>query len=240
MATSQNGWPVVTEDKIDNTPILGARFPRGFLKGDVYKAFTWLFTQLNNRVEPIENGLPRDEWGYNVRKIEGSDDWSNHSSGTAGDYNARYHPMGVRNTYSEKDRDEIRQILREAGGLFRWGGNFSGRPDDMHFEIVKGPEAVHDFVLSISPKGQWKMTVILAGLALPTLMEGDDDNRMAGYGYVRRAQTLLNLIVHSTLKIDGQYGPATVAAVKKLASNANGKTIGLAEWRQLYGLIKVN
>lgn len=240
MATSQNGWPVVSEDKVDNSPILGVKFPRGFLKGDVYKAFTWLFTQLNNRVEPIDNGEPRDEWGYNVRQIEGSDDFSNHASATAGDYNARFHPMGRRNTYSEKDRAEIRKILREANGIFRWGGDYTGRPDDMHFEIIKGEGDVHNFVVSIAPKGQWKMTVTLNGLGLPTLMQGDDDNKMMGYGYVRRAQTLLNLILHTDLKVDGEYGVKTVAAVKQLASNANGKTIGLAEWKQLYGLIRVN
>lgn len=150
--TSQNGWPVVSASAIDNGPILGEVFPNGFLAGDVKKAFVWLFTQLNNRVEKIDNGLPRDEWGWYVKNIEGSATISNHASGTAGDYNARFHPMGVRNTYNASQRAEIHKILAEARGVFRWGGDYTGRPDDMHFEINVGRTTVNSFVHSLEQK----------------------------------------------------------------------------------------
>ena len=83
----------------------------------------------------------------------------------------------------------------------------------------------------------YTMSVSLNGYTLPKLVQGDDDNRMAGYNYVNRAQQELNWVVAADLTVDGVYGPATVAAVKKL-NTGDGKTIGLAEWIKLYGLAK--
>jgi len=200
VATSQNGWPVIfaadRDTKIDNGTILGTTFPNGFLAGDVKKAFVWLWTQLDRRVERIDNGTPRDEWGYNVREIEGSDDYSNHSSGTAGDYNARLHPMGVRNTYSEADRAEIHKILQEADGIFRWGGDYTGRPDDMHFEIIKGRDAVHAFVLKIED-----------GDADMLVKKGDTGEE------VKFWQHALTDLGYAVGEVDGEYGPKMEAAV---------------------------
>ena len=71
MVNSQNGWPVVGTDKIDRTPIDGVFYPNGFLEGDVWKAFNWLFIQLDRRVEAVELGTPKDEWGDYVKNIEG-------------------------------------------------------------------------------------------------------------------------------------------------------------------------
>lgn len=85
---------------------------------------------------------------------------------------------------------------------------------------------------------RYAMTLPLDGYKLPTLRQGDNDNTMAGYNYVTRAQILLNSIVHTGLTVDGVYGEATRAAVLKLEANGNGSTIGLAEWVQLYGLSK--
>lgn len=237
MATSQNGWPVqFNDDSIDRTPILGQRFPNGFLKGNVYEAFVWLFTQLNNRVERVALGTPADDWGWYVKKIEGSTTYSNHASGTAGDYNASRHPMGVRNTYSAAQRAEIHRILHEADGVFRWGGDYVNRPDDMHFEINVSSDKVADFVKTIRPKEEWKMSIALNGYSLPKLEQGDDDDRMAGPHYVTRAQLLLNYTIGAGLTVDGVYGPATTAAVKKLPTASDGKTVALAEWTVLYGL----
>lgn len=88
------------------------------------------------------------------------------------------------------------------------------------------------------PTKGYAMTIALEGYSLPKLVQGDDDNRMAGYNYVTRAQLMLNSILHSGLTTDGVYGPATAAAVKQLVSTGNGTAIGLPEWAQLYGLSK--
>jgi hypothetical protein len=139
MATSQNGWPVVGQSAVVDRAVLGVEFPNGWLKGDVDVVFTYLIGRLHREVEPLDDG---GCWGWFVKKIEGSKTISNHASGTAIDYNAPAHPMGVRNTYSASDRAKIRAILADLNGVVRWGGDYTGRPDDMHFEIVKGTAAV--------------------------------------------------------------------------------------------------
>jgi hypothetical protein len=50
--------------------------------------------------------------------------------------------MGSRNTYSEADQAKIRAILADLDGVVRWGGDYTGRPDDMHFEIHADRAAV--------------------------------------------------------------------------------------------------
>ncbi len=135
VAQSQNGWPVVGTAAITDRALFGVEFPNGWLKGDVDVIFTHLIGRLHREVEPmIDPGC----WGYYVKPIEGSKTQSNHSSGTAFDYNAPKHPMGTRNTYSSAKRARIRSILAFYEGAVRWGGDYTGRPDDMHFEINKG------------------------------------------------------------------------------------------------------
>lgn len=132
MANSQNGWPVVGRSAVTDRAVHGVEFPNGWLKGDVDTVFTYLIARLNSEVEPIRKGWC---WGWFVKEIEGSNTISNHASGTAIDYNAPAHPMGKRNTYSESRRARIRKILSDLDGVVRWGGDYTGRPDDMHFEI---------------------------------------------------------------------------------------------------------
>ena len=139
MSRSQNGWTVIDHDGCVDRAVLGVEFPNGWRRGDVDVVFTHLIGRLHREVERIDNG---GCWGWFVKPIEGSTTISNHASGTAIDYNAPAHPMGSRNTYSAADRAKIRAILSDLDGVVRWGGDYTGRPDDMHFEIVKGSAAV--------------------------------------------------------------------------------------------------
>lgn len=139
MAQSQNDWPVVQQSAVVERTIGGAPIVNGWLRGDVDVVFTDLATWLDREVE---RSITPGCWGHNIRKIEDSDDYSNHSSGTAFDYNAPNHPMGKRNTYSAANRAKIRERLKRYDGVVRWGGDYSGRPDDMHFEINAGRAAV--------------------------------------------------------------------------------------------------
>lgn len=130
MATSQNGWSV-RPDASDLTPL-------PWVSGRVHPAtlpiFNYLCEQFAKRVEPIRKD---HSWGYAYRPVRGkSSGFSNHASGTAIDLNAPAHPLGARDTFSKPQRDAIKQILRELGGVVRWGGDYSGRKDEMHFEIV--------------------------------------------------------------------------------------------------------
>jgi hypothetical protein len=85
-----------------------------------------------------------DDWGYAERDIigMGSTDISNHASGTAMDLDATAHPLGKYNTFNSLQISLIERKLKEYGGVIRWGHDYSGRKDEMHFEINKGYAAV--------------------------------------------------------------------------------------------------
>lgn len=146
MANSQNGWPVATAGQQDRSAVHGVTVPNGVLAGDVATVLHHLMDRFHREVEPLRYGSC---WGWFVKNIEGSTSISNHASGTAIDLNAPDHPMGVRNTFSSSKRAAIRRILDDLDGVVRWGGDYTGRPDDMHFEINKSAAAVHAVAVRI-------------------------------------------------------------------------------------------
>jgi hypothetical protein len=142
MATSQNGWPAGDTAALDKTfASVGVGFPGGVRQGDVSTVLGYVATQFNQRVEALVQGWC---WGYSYRPVKGATSLSNHASGTAIDMNAPNHPLGKKNTYSAAQRDEIHRILGEVGGVVRWGGDYSGRVDEMHFEINANAASVAD------------------------------------------------------------------------------------------------
>ena len=74
-----------------------------------------------------------------IRGYEGSDKVSHHASGTAIDINAKQHPLGARDTFTPEQQRLIRSKILELG--LTWGGDWTGRPDDMHFEVKLDPVA---------------------------------------------------------------------------------------------------
>ena len=238
MPLSQNGWPVASAEEQDRDPIFGnVKVPNGVLKGDVAIIFRYVAKRFDETVESLRAGTC---WGWFVKKIEGSNTYSNHASGTAIDLNADRHPMGIPASQNMTPRQiaACRQIVADCEGVIRWGGDYSGRPDPMHWEINAGKTAVHNLAGKLSGRNAYKMSISLEGFALPELKQGDDDSKMAGPHYVTRAQMLLNYVSVNDVTIDGVYGPQTAASVKALSTDSDGKTLGLAEWTQLYGLSK--
>jgi hypothetical protein len=74
-------------------------------------------------------------WGYGCRAIRGSNVASNHSWGLAVDLNAPVNPLGA----TSFDMPSWVGALWNQYG-FRWGGDYSGRKDAMHFEFMGTPE----------------------------------------------------------------------------------------------------
>lgn len=137
MANSQNGWPV---DKSganqDRAPIYGnVKVPNGVLEGDVATVLRWVARRYHETVEPLVAGTC---WGWFVKPIEGGSSISNHASGTAIDLNADQHPIAVAasKNMTAKQIAACHAIVKAAGGVIRWGGDYTGRPDPMHWEIV--------------------------------------------------------------------------------------------------------
>jgi hypothetical protein len=84
-------------------------------------------------IEPIDEGT-LDDWSYTFRMIRGSRDrLSNHASGTAIDLNATKHPLGKVGTFPSEKVPMIRALAKKYG--LRWGGDYTSRADEMHFEI---------------------------------------------------------------------------------------------------------
>jgi hypothetical protein len=140
VATSQNGWPVDEAGTLqDRTAVAGVTFPNGIRSGDVYTVLAYVAEAFHRTVEPL---VPGTCWGWYVKTISGSTQTSNHASGTAIDLNAPAHPLGVPGTFSPAQVTAIRKIVDYCGGVVRWGGDYTSRKDEMHFEINKDGPAV--------------------------------------------------------------------------------------------------
>jgi len=139
--TSANGYPVLTSTRTGSHPRLRdfaiPSFSRKLPARDGSCGFLLVHIAywFHREIESLAVGV--DDWGYAVRKISGSQSYSNHSSGTALDLNATQHPMGVATsaTFSKAEIDKIHKRLKMYDGCLKWGGDYTGRPDAMHFEI---------------------------------------------------------------------------------------------------------
>jgi hypothetical protein len=147
MSTSQNGWSVINSAALDKSPVPGTDIVLvpGVRAGSVATILKYVAAEFHKRVQHIKNpGC----WGYANRPIVGGKDTSNHASGTAIDLNAPQHPMGKIGTFNQDQVNTIHAIVRECGGVVRWGGDYSGRKDEMHFEII-GSSAEVDRVAAL-------------------------------------------------------------------------------------------
>ncbi len=193
---SQNGWPVVGKTACDQGPFHGVTFPNGILAGDVAMIARWQLHHYAASVEPIHGGQC---WGWYVKKIEGSSTFSNHSSATAWDINAQLHPMGspARHSLNTRQVAAARAIVRAAGGVLRWGGDYKGRPDPMHWEINASPAAAHKFATKIIQEACNRVPNSGAAIAVDGVYGPHTTAK------VRRVQT------HFGIGVDGLAGPIT-------------------------------
>lgn len=131
VSTSQNGWTAIasgSDKRLVTLPWVTGKV----LAGDVATVLDYLARRFHHEVEPIR----RDHsWGYAARPIRGATVTSNHASATAVDFNAPAHPLGRSGTFSPPKRKALLEILRDLDDIVRWGGTYSGRKDEMHFEI---------------------------------------------------------------------------------------------------------
>lgn len=96
-----------------------------------------------------------DDWGYICRPIRGYEtEWrrtghlrylSNHSWGLAVDLNATEHPIGRSDTGIP---DWVVDEARRWG--LAWGGDYEGRPDEMHFEVLLTPPQVKELLARLT------------------------------------------------------------------------------------------
>ena len=224
MARSQNGYSANDRSKVASYSIPGGKI--AVRKGDVATILTYIANRFHREVEPLK--WPGN-WGYAERKIRGSStSLSNHASGTAIDLNAPQHPLGRRGTFSSKQVAAIRRILKDCGGVVRWGGDYRSRKDEMHFEINAGSAAVAKVAARIKGKKPSSTPKVPAGYRY---VKYGDTLRRGTYGDpVAAAQKMLGI------KADKMFGPGTEAAVKRFQRvwklSADG-VVGPKTWQAL-------
>jgi len=148
MTTSQNGWPALASDSSRlRTLVIPARNGERKIRargGSAGFLLAFLALWFSEKLEDITAQGVLDDWGFAYRPVRDGSDLSNHASGTAIDLNATWHPLGkvwtgiFRKVWA---RDLLNRFLvRRLKGCVRWGGNYFGRKDEMHFEIVQNIE----------------------------------------------------------------------------------------------------
>lgn len=160
MATSQNGWPVNPARRSRHVP--GTEDVRVTVAdGPAGDVLIHVLAEFDRRVESLDLDSTRgelDDWGWANRPIRGGTATSNHASATAVDANATRHPLGVRGTFSSNQVREIHAILAEVDNVVRWGGDYSGRVDEMHFEINAELAAVRAVAARLSQEDDMQLT----------------------------------------------------------------------------------
>lgn len=157
MALSQNGYTGITEygdSRLWVNPVVpgsnGVKILGGVLSGDVATVLLNVARLFNASVETLDAGAC---WGFQPRDIRGSATLSNHASGTAIDLNAPRHGLGASGTFNAAQVRAIRAILNAHSGVVRWGGDYSGRKDEMHFEIVGSSRDIAAVAAAIRTQG---------------------------------------------------------------------------------------
>lgn len=133
---SSRGWGSPGKAYEKNMIKISGRGITLYVHHEMAYIFTVLLADIDNHLRTRGSSLARrvDDWAYALRKIAGSNTWSNHCWGLAVDFNAENNPMGSR-LITEFDPAFIRNLLKtKYRSLFRWGGDYSKRKDAMHFE----------------------------------------------------------------------------------------------------------
>ncbi len=206
MATSQNGWPVNPPRRARTVP--GSAVKITVADGPAGDVLMYVAGQFDKRVEDVDWRSTRgefDDWGWADRPIRGSNETSNHASATAIDLNATRHPMGARGTFSTGQVREIERILAEVDHVVRWGGHYTGTPDEMHFEINASWDAVKRVAdrLAGSKGGSGGGAPAPRPGGRPTLKRGSRGDEVA---LVQR---------YLGVEDDGVFGTQTEGAVKR-------------------------
>lgn len=219
MPNSYNGWPVQMRPPLDNSVIPGTdgvRFAPGVLAGDVATVLFFVGFWLHRNIEPAGPGC----WGHAYRQNRNAANWSCHASATAADWRAPLHPNGKRGTWGPAHAARIRsELLAYLEGVVRWGEDFTGVPDGMHFEIAKGRADVARVAAKIlrdhGPREQWGRA------AAPGAAAGADIDQ------VKRDQADLTDTGFPVGPIDGDWGPASIGACQRFQQAARLEPDGI-------------
>jgi hypothetical protein len=136
------GWPHCQTDRLSTVVVGGG--VRLAVRREIAPIVAALCAETVSRGYRLRSGQC---WGFACRSIRGRNVASNHSWGLAVDLNSLANPMGSRLV---TDMPSWLPALWRAHG-FRWGGDYSGRKDAMHFEYVRTPRAAAESAARLRP-----------------------------------------------------------------------------------------
>lgn len=227
MAASQNGWRANDRSVVSSRLVPGTDVKLTVRNGAPGDLLLEVAARFDREVEDIDNarsGL--DDWGYAERVVRGGSDLSNHASGTAIDLNAPRHPLGTDPSanFTSRQIATIRGILSGINGVVRWGGDYSGRKDGMHFELNDGTDN-EDCVRALAA-----IRGMPVGTPQPNHPASVGTLRVGSRGpAVEKLQRVLaTWYPYLNLQIDGDFGPATEKAVRELQRRAGLVIDGIA------------
>lgn len=211
MVNSQNGWPASADRRaigVGHFEIGGVDFPGGVKTGDVAVVLGNVAREIHERVERMHEGWC---WGHNYRPVTSGGSLSNHASGTAIDINAPDHPYGRAGTFTAKQAATIRAILRAHDDVVRWGGDYSGSKDEMHFEINASAARVATLARKIrnADKGD-----DMTPKELLDAKFGGHDAKTALAAYADKPGTLGHFLLNQSMDLDALRTAATGMAAK--------------------------
>lgn len=196
------------------------------VRSDIAPLLIGFASEFNRNVQPLHTGWC---WGYSYRSVRGYTVPSFHSAGIAIDLNAPIHPLGRTGTFNYRQRQEINRLCKKYG--LRWGGNYNGRKDEMHFEIILS----HTQALALVKKLQYGTVVV---------RRADPNIDRMKFGMENHAVLALQKKLKAfgyDLKADGKFGKETRAKVRRFqlrqgwsGTGADGR-VGPVTYRKLFG-----
>lgn len=218
MANSQNGWIANDRTQVASQPVPGTDVKLTVRKDAAGQLLLEVAAAFDRLVESIDTGRGTlDDWGYAERPIRGGTQLSNHASGTAIDLNATRHNLGDAPTksFSAEQIARIHQIIGVTGGVVRWGGDYVGRKDSMHFEI-NDRQSIYDCIRALEAMRRFNGTtppVVVEPVAVvtPAPAPAEPVNIRALQAFAVRAFPAYA----RQLIADGVYGPKTIAFIKE-------------------------
>jgi hypothetical protein len=222
--TTLNGWSAATNIGTYRVPGTNTYLP---VKRAVAPLLIGFAKEFNDTVQPLHTGWC---WGYAYRAVRGYSTLSYHAFGLAIDLNAPIHPLGKSGTFTYRQRLRINALCRKYG--LRWGGNYSGRKDEMHFECILTPTQAAAKIRSLQgPTIKWPGKPSFYPRIEP--MDPGKTNKQ-----IELLQGRLTKFGAQPGAIDGNYGPSTRRAVSRVQRHYGGEGSGLMNrwtYYKMYG-----
>ena len=219
------GWPTNNASKMTTVRAGGVALS---VRSELAPVVEWLVNQTTAQGYSLRHG---ECWGFANRAIRGTNRPSNHSWGLAVDLNAPANPMSAQ-LITDMPPSMVELWKSKQ---FRWGGEYKGRKDAMHYEFMGTPDDARRIASEVGAGGGGGGGGGGTVAASQSVATGPLLKRGAKGPDVRRLQERLN--AHgASVGVDGDFGPGTEQAVRQFQQarglDADGK-VGPRTWAAL-------